>query len=232
MPPLTFPYSTIKPRSFTLDIGANVISGGVTNGGYQQRVNTSGGGLWFLKLEFNRLHTPDQIRSWRVVQYGSDGGVVPVNVAICDLRQAPNAPGVESGGVPHSDDTPFSDGSLYMSPLIVASLVANSDVRATTLRVSFSGGSEPLGGEYFSMPYGSGYNELHVIIAVEDLGDGEFDLTVRPPMRAAHTAGEALEFDHPTGTFVLAGVEAMSMATEYGRWGRPSASFVEYLGAL
>lgn len=232
MAALNFPYSTLKAVSFKLDLGANVISGGVTNGGYQQRVNTSGGGLWFLELSFNRLRTPDQLRTWRVIQYGSDGGVVPVNVSICDLRQAPRPNGPHRSGVPHSDGSPFSDDSLYSTPWIVATMAAEAPARAATIRASFENGSYPLGGEFFSLPYGDGYHELHVIILAEPVSPGVFDLTIRPPLRAAHPVSEALEFDHPTGTFVMADVNSMSMATEYGKFGKADASFVEYLGAL
>lgn len=232
MAALNFPYSTLKAVSFKLDLGANVISGGVTNGGYQQRVNTSGGGLWFLELSFNRLRTPDQLKAWRVIQYSSDGGVKPVNVPICDLRQAPRPGGPFASGVPHSDGTPFSDDSLYATPWIVAALAADASARAAVISVTFENDSLPLGGEYFSLSYGDGYHELHVIIAVAETEPGVFDLTIRPPLRVAHATGESLEFDHPTGTFVLADVNSMSMATEYGKFGKADASFVEYLGAL
>lgn len=231
MAALTFPYGTLKASGFRLDIVASVISGGVTPSGYQQRANTSGGGLWALNLDFNRFSTPDQIRAWRVIQYGGDGGVVPINVSICDLRQAPRPTTGQGGGVPHSDDTPFSDDSLYSSPWIVASLAANAPIRATTISASFEGDSAPLGGEFFSLPYGDGYHELHVIIGVVEAG-GIYELRIRPPLRAAQVAGTAINFDHPTGTFVQATSESMAMATEYGRWGKATAAFVEYLGAL
>jgi hypothetical protein len=229
--PLTFPYGTLKASAFTLDLLGNVIAGGVTNGGYQQRVNTSGGGLWGLKLDFTRFHTADQLRAWRVIQYGSNGGTRAVNVAICDLRQAPRPTGSSGGGVPHSDETPFSDGSLYSSPQIIATLSASAAIGATSVSVEFDGDSQPLGGEFFSLSYGDGYHELHVVIGVVETVGG-FTLTFVPPLRAAHSSGEVVEFDHPTGTFVLADPNAMSMATEFGRWGRGAATFIEYLGGM
>ncbi len=229
---LTFPYSTLKMRSFRLDLVGQVISGGITASGQQQRVNATGGGLWALQAEFPRFSTPDQIRAWRVVQFASQGGVQPVNIAICDLRQAPRPSGwiPTSGGVPHSDETPFSDTSLYSSDSIIAALASDAAIRATTIRVTFDSDSVPMGGEFFSLRYGDEMNELHVTTGATLVSGNTYDLTFLPPLRAAHTAGDVVTFDHPTGTFVLAQADGMSMATEYGRWGQGDASFVEYIG--
>lgn len=229
---LTFPYSTLRAKSFRLDLVGQVVSGGITAAGQQQRVNATGGGLWALALDFPRLTTPNQIRAWRAIQFGSDGGVEPVNVAVCDLRQAPTPSGWSgSSSVPHSDDSPFGDGSLYASTIIAAELAASAAVRATTLTVVFEGDGVPLGGEFFSLAYGDDRNELHVVLtATATANPNEYTLTVRPPLRAAHDAGEAVNFDHPTGTFVLAQADSMTMATEYGRWGNGTATFVEYVG--
>jgi hypothetical protein len=228
---LTFPYSTLRMKSFRLDLVGQVISGGMTASGQQQRVNATGGGLWALQAEFPRFNTADELRSWRVVQYGSQGGVVPVNIAICDLRQAPRPSNWSpSSGVPHSDDTPFSDGTLYASESIVSTLAADAALRATTIRVTFGGDSVPLGGEFFSLSYGTEMNELHVTTGATWVSGNTYDLTFLPPLRAAHVAGEQVTWDHPTGTFVLAQPDSMSMATDYGRFGQGQCAFVEYIG--
>lgn len=228
---LTFPYSTLRMKSFRLDLVGQVISGGITAAGQQQRVNATGGGLWALQAEFPRFNTPNQIRAWRVVQYGSQGGVEPVNIAICDLRQAPRPSNWSpSSGVPHSDDSPFSDGSLYASDSIVSTLASGAALRATTIRVTFEGDSLPLGGEFFSLGYGEDRHELHVTTGATLVSGTTYDVTFLPPLRAAHSAGETINWDHPTGTFVLAQADSMSMAIDYGRWGQGQAAFVEYVG--
>ncbi len=216
---LTFPVALLKARSFRLDIVGAVISGGVTQSGQQQVVNATGGGLWSLQMEFNRFTRPEQLDGWRRIQYGSLGGVVEVNVSVCDLRQAPY-------GVPHSDMTPFSDGTLYFSPDIVATLEANAALRATTARINVASGREPLG--YFSLAYGDGRHELHFILSAVANGD-DWDVTFVPPLRAAHTAGEAITFGHPLCTMRLAQQDSMSMATEMGRFGTGQAAFIEAL---
>lgn len=228
---LTFPYSILKMKSFRLDLVGQVISGGITAAGQQQRVNASGGGLWALQADFPRFSTPDQVRSWRVIQYGSQGGVEPVNIAICDIRQAPRPTNwAPSYGVPHSDGTPFSDGSLYASDNIVAALAADATLRATTIRVTFDSDSVPMGGELFSLAYGEDRHELHVTTGATLVSGNTYDLTIVPPLRAAHSAGELVNWDHPTGTFVLAQPDSMSAGLDYGRWMNATAAFVEYLG--
>lgn len=228
---LTFPYSILKPRSWKLDLIGQVISGGITASGQQQRVNATGGGLWALQMDFPRLSTPDQVRSWRTIQYGSQGGVEPVNIALCDMRQAPRPSNLApSTGVPHSDGSPFSDSSLYASDSIIGNLVADAALRATTIRVEFDGDSVPLGGEFFSLAYGENRNEIHAVLSATLVSGSTYDLTFVPPLRAAHSAGETINWDHPTGTFVLATPDAMSAALDYGRWMNGSAAFVEYIG--
>lgn len=214
---LTFPAALLKARSFRLDLVGSVISGGITQSGQQQVVNATGGGLWALQMDFNRFSRPEQLDAWRRIQYGSLGGVVEVNVSVCDLRQAPY-------GVPHSDFTPFSDGTMYFSPLISASLVTNAPLRATSARINVVSGREPLG--YFSLPYGEGRHELHFILSAVANGEN-WDVTFVPPLRAAHTADEDVTFGHPLCTMRLAQQDSMSMATEGGRFGTGQAAFVE-----
>lgn len=216
---LDFPAALLKAKSFRLDIVGQVISGGITQDGQQQVVNAAGGGLWALALEFPRFNRPDQIDAWRRIQYGSQGGVVEVNVSVCDLRQAPY-------GVPHSDMTPFSDGTLYFSADIEATLAASAALRATTVRLNIASGREPFG--FFSLAYGDGRHELHFITGATANGD-DWDVTIVPPLRAAHTGGEPVTFGHPLCTMRLATPEAMSMAIEYGRWGTGQATFIEVL---
>lgn len=228
---LTFPYAVLPIRSFRADIVGSVISGGITQAGQQQVVNATGGGLWALVLEFNRWSRPEQIRSWRSIQYGQQGGVVPVNIAICDLRQAPLPTGYRpgSGLVPHSDGSPFSDRTLYSTPSIAAWLVTPIVARGTKATVQMGPGSVIKGGEFFSLQNQDGTSELKVVTGVRDVIGGQ-EITFLPPCRRAHDAGEPVNFDHPTGTFRLAQQDAMSMATENGRFGDGrQASFIEYI---
>lgn len=224
--PLEFPYDTLKPSAHRLDILGQTVTGGLSQSGQQQRVNATGGGLWGLQLDFNTLRKVEQIKAWNRIRYRSHGGVVPVNVSICELRFAPRA------GVPHSDGTPFSDFSLYRWYGAGASLTANAALRATTATMNFEGGADPTdGGFFFSMSYGDGRHELHFVEYAVASGD-DYIVTFIPPLRAAHTIGDDVELAHPKCTYVLAQPDAMSISIRNARFGEgPAAAFVEYLGA-
>lgn len=225
---LTFPYSLFPVRTSRLDLLGVVIRGGQSQLGQQQVVNATGGGLWALQMEFNKLRRADQIRAWRALQYGQQGGVRSVNITLCEIRHAPRPSDWTPGGVPHSDDTPFSDTSLYASSLPVATLVLDAPLRATGITLAFQGDAEPIGGELFSLRYGDGRFELHAITEVLAVGDNYF-VTFEPPLRAAHIAGEEVEFGHPTGTFSLAQQDGMGITLELGRSAEASATFIEQL---
>lgn len=223
--PLEFPHDILKYRSFQFDLAGQVISGGLSQSGLQQVVNASGGGLWTLRLEGFILRKPEEVLAWRRIQYGGQSGVVPINVSVCDLRQAPRVI-----GVPHSDYTPFSDISQYIEGVTGdLETVSNAGIRATSITVFFGDYEPPVGGEYFSLAYGSDErHSLHVITSVTPSA-GNHILRFVPPLRAAIPLGTAVEFKQPKLTMRMAGPDAMAGALSMGKYMSPSATFVEYI---
>lgn len=230
--PLEFPYDLLKYRSYRLDIFGSVFGGGMSNNGQQQVVNASGGGLWVLDMNFGSLRTPDQIRSWRAIRHGQQGGVVPVNISICEIRQAPRGAGGSSySSVPHSDGTSFSDGSLYAGSVVSAVTVSEISQHSTQVVIFVDGDAAILGGEYFSLEYGEGRHELHVITYSEPV-EGGYLVKFEPPSRASHLAGADVEFAHPKCTMRLAESSGMSGDMLINRRiDNPSATFIEYFAA-
>ncbi len=222
--PIDFPHDTLKYRSFQFDLAGQVVAGGLSQSGVQQVVNASGGGIWTLRLEGFILRKPEQIKAWRKVQFGGQSGVVPINVSVCDLRHAPSL----TGGVPHSDLSPFSDLTLYVEGGDIET-VSSAGVRATAITVEFTDYAPPTGGEIFSLSYGSeDRHSLHVVTSVETLG-GNYLLRFVPPLRAAIPAGTPVNFKTPKLTMRMAGPDAMAMALSMGKFGSPSATFVEHI---
>lgn len=223
--PIDFPHDTLKYRSFQFDLAGQVIAGGLSQSGVQQVVNASGGGIWTLRLEGFILRKPEQIKAWRKVQFGGQSGVVPINVSICDLRHAPQL----TGGVPHSDLSPFSDLTLYVAGEGDVETVSSAGLRATAITVEFTDYAPPTGGEIFSLEYGDeDRHSLHVVTSVEPFA-GNYLLRFVPPLRAAIPAGTPVNFKTPKLTMRMAGPDAMAMALSMGKFGSPSATFIEHI---
>lgn len=222
--PIDFPHDTLKYRSFQFDLAGQVVAGGLSQSGVQQVVNASGGGIWTLRLEGFILRKPEQIKAWRKVQFGGQSGVIPINVSVCDLRHAPQL----TGGVPHSDLSPFGDLTLYVEGGDDLETVSSAGVRATAITVEFTDYAPPTGGEFFSLEYGDDRHSLHVVTSVEPFA-GDYLLRFVPPLRAAIPAGTHVNFKTPKLTMRMAGPDAMSMALSMGKFGSPSATFVEHI---
>lgn len=221
--PLEFPHDVLKYRSFQFDLAGQVITGGLSQSGLQQVVNASGGGVWTLRLEGFKLRRPEEVRAWRAIQFGGHAGVYPINVSICDLRHSPTL----IGGVPHSDTSPFSDMTLYISGPSNFFTTSSAGVRAPSIQVGFYDFEPPEPGQFFSLPYGDNRHSLHVITSVQPFGSSHI-LRFVPPLRAAIPEGTAVEFDKPMLTMRQAGPDAMSAALVMGKFMEPSATFVEY----
>jgi hypothetical protein len=221
--PLEFPHDVLKYRSFQFDLAGQVVAGGLSQSGLQQVVNASGGGVWTLRLEGFKLRKPEQVRAWRKIQFAGHAGVYPINVSVCDLRHSPSL----TGGVPHSDLSPFGDLSLYVEGGDDLETVSSAEVRATSITVAFSDYGPPVGGEFFSLEYGDNRHSLHVITSVEPFA-GDYILRFVPPLRAAIPAGTHVEFKEPMLTMRQAGPDAMSAALVLGKFMEPSATFIEW----
>lgn len=221
--PLEFPHDVLKYRSFQFDLAGQVIAGGLSQSGLQQVVNASGGGVWTLRLEGFKLRKPEQVRAWRKIQFGGHAGVYPINVSVCDLRHSPDL----TGGVPHSDLSPFGDLTLYVAGDGDVETVSSAGVRATAITVEFTDYAPPVGGEFFSLEYGDDRHSLHVVTSVEPSG-GNYLLRFVPPLRAAIPANTPVNFKTPMLTMRQSGPDAMSAALVLGKFMEPSATFIEW----
>src|SRR5690606_29591421 len=124
--------------------------------------------------------------------------------------------------VPHSDDSPFSDGSEYQGGVIDVTLASNIPLRGTTAMIAIHVAHEIQPGQHFSID-----ERLYRIRTIEHLGEGAATITFRPPAREAAMIGARLEFDFPVCRMRLASDSEMDLALDYGRWSFPSLNFIE-----
>lgn len=192
-------------------------SGGRSLSGYEDVIRTDGGG--FIVAEFTNGETweREDTLAWRALTDGMDGGAIPVVVHFCDRLHQPVG---DRADVPHSDDSPFGDHTLYESGSVTASVTAAAALRATSIRFAIASERPLIGGEWFTIVHPTWGERAYRVIGVE--GD---TIQFRPPLREAVASGEALDFDDPRCRMRLSG--APSNATNIGRFQAVSARFVE-----
>jgi len=226
-----FPTHLFSPRSQRFYLMGRTITGGPSISGIIDAVNTSAGGLWVFELRNANLNNRAKLKAWRAIEALLDGGAASIIVPICDYRQAP-VPQVNgkpvyspSGGVPHSDGTFHDDGTGYSQSDLGGEVTVAAAIRATVIRVQMAGDGLIEGGEHFSVDHVG--RRMYRVAAVTALGDGLYDLTIRPPLRAALSIGDELDFRHPSCLMRLASGDEMAPAVESLKFARGSVTFVE-----
>lgn len=179
------------------------MSGGTSLSGYEDVIRTDGGGFWradFTGADFGDRDDAGRAETlaWRALNAGMQGGSVPIDVLFCDRLHQPVG---DRALVPHSDDTPFSDDSLYQSAGASATIAAvingqAGGLRATILDIRIVSERSLIGGERFTYEGRNGWGTRAAeIYAVEDRGGGVTRVTVSPPIRGGLQAGDELDFD-------------------------------------
>lgn len=161
--------------------------------GRPQRLITAGGPLWILTL--------DQIigrgREGRLALnalMGALQGGTPILMRPCECRLAPLGDGFSLGASPASAGSPFDDTLAGEATPIVAAFVDDYARRETTLETAVTAGARPLReGDQFGVEHDDWGPRMHRLI--RDNGDGSFD--IRPPLRAAVSADQAVDYNRP-----------------------------------
>lgn len=180
-----WPWDLLTPRKDRWRLRGVTINGGITVEGASPTARTEGGGLWVGEQEI-LVHGRDAIKAIRAIEASLDGGVGRMVVWSHDRPFAPGS--LTVGSVPHSDGSPFGDGSLYASAPAGATVAANAIKRATVLTIAMISGVIQ-GGENFSITHPTKGVRRYRIKSV----DGA-QITIRPPLREAVTVGDEINF--------------------------------------
>ena len=180
-----WPWDLLTPSSENWRLQGVTISGGFTVSGGTRMMRTDGGGLWVGEQTF-LLHDRERIKAARAIEASLDGGVGQI---VAWSFEDPFAPlGLALGSVPHSDGTPFGDGSEYASVPHGAVTTASATLRATSLSITMISGVIQ-GGERFSIVHPVKGWRRYTISRVEG-----GVITIRPPLREAIGIGTELNF--------------------------------------
>ncbi len=220
---IVWPRSVLTPLTCQPDLVPFTRSGGRSLGGIEVAVRTDLG-FWSIDYSDIPVSSVDQRRSWLAIRNTLSGRSGLVVVPVWSQDVAPYASGKYEGNieVPHSDQTPFSDGTMYTQGSISIQSAGVTPIGQTTIRLRVVRGSRNLSGVRFS--YAHALYETGRII--EDDGD-TVTLAISPTIRATIPDHADLEFDEPTCLCHLSSDDQMGAGVDPVPFERRSVSFVE-----
>jgi hypothetical protein len=216
-----FPAHLFNPNGVRSYIERKTLSGGTSLSGVEDTVIIDGGGRWRIEYTDIGLDDPTALKRWDAWNGYLNAGTADVLVPMLSLETAPR-PAFGRGLMPPSDlftnDPLFPTITQFQSPYIVATVTEAAPLRATTVNIALSRGSEITGGEKVS--FGDrGYRIRR------PLGGDAYQ--IEPPLRAAVPAGTDANFDWPVVRCRAVPGEDWSPAVEMGRFADTAISFVE-----
>lgn len=206
------------------------VDGGTSLSGIQDVVETSGGGYWqgdWSDADFGGRSEDERAETlaWRAINAGLTGGRRVV-VPFCDRWHQPVLDRVT---VPHSDETPFSDGSEYISDGAASTVLAvvngqTGGLNCTILDIAITSERALIGGERFTHVHPTWLERAYEIGSVEDITGGK-RISFHPPIRGGINVGDALDFDDPR--CVMRRASEPTNALSMGLWSSASITMVE-----
>lgn len=227
--PIIWPTKLLKPQEISVDIAPRSLRSPTASNGFGQVVSNSAG-MW--RAVFSRIpvYTNSMIRAWRGIANQAEGQLNPIVIPIWDFPRSPlyNDTCNAYPGVPHSDGSPFSDGSLYASTLTEFRTEGVSSGVTVTVNKEVPATLEPghrfsvrllVAGEYRYNTY-----EINRIVSQDDT---TAQFIVRPPLRNSIPDDTRLEFDFPVLQVKLATDNEMFLPLDLNRRSFPSVNFYE-----
>jgi len=178
------------------------IDGGTSLSGISEPIQIDGGGFWQADFSNGAFGGRQDTRraltlAWRAINAGLSGGAQAV-LMFCDRHHQPIAAG--SSLVPHSDETPFSDDSEYLSGGASASVLAVNNgqtggLNCTSLDITITSDRPLIGGERFTHVHPVWGDRAYEIYSVETIDTG-LTIKFQPPIRGGIAIGDELDFDN------------------------------------
>lgn len=226
-------FPKFKFQSWRPSIIGAAVTGGISTSGQVQTVKTDGGGRWKLEASGANLNDPAYLKAWRQFEAIFDGGAQEVIINLCDRRNAPfpivnGRPVYGEQDIPFDDGAMFDDGAGWAQSGISAKITLDAALRGTTLNIRVDQGAPLIGGEHFSLLHPNALKRLYRIrsIVAAD-GAGNYQITIRPPLREAVSAGTEIDFDNPGTVCRLLDVEGYAPTVDKHRYARGTLTAVE-----
>lgn len=220
---LVFPTCFLGIYAKDVDIETARISGGTSLSGIEDSIATDGGGRWYATADNAALHTREKVMTWRAFKSATSGAIDPFVFPICDARHQPIR---GKQRVPHSDDTPFDDDSLYTSGDCEVYVSGAAALRATTINLNIVNvGKQLIGGERFSIDHPTWRHRCYQIGRIISQTPTAATVQFHPPLREAVAADTPVDFNNPR--FVARVDGQMSAPLTNPKFASGSVRFVE-----
>lgn len=224
MAAILWPRSVLKPKRDPFNIAPRTLAGPSSVSGVTQ-VTASDAGIWVATFGdiIIRRGSP-AVLAFRAIANLLEGRLHPILVPRCCAYQ-PFDPDEKDSlqRVPHSDTSPFRDGSLYRSRVNDIRLTSNIPLRGTTANIAIVASGQLQPGQDFSVG-----ERMYRIRTVQMTGENTATITFRPPAREAVPAGTDMEFDRPVCRMRLASDAEMDLDIDLvAPWSYPTVNFIE-----
>lgn len=233
-----FPRLLLRERQHSWNLLGVAATPGVTMDSAATYIRSDGGGFWSCSMSDVSLSGPGTGKErqrvstllWRAVRQVCDGGVNRIVVWRNDALFIPFPEGfARITSAPHSDGSPFSDGSEYYQPAIDIVSDGSAELRATSMAIRINEAAALIGGESFSIYHDTAGWRLYEIatVLVDEEDATSATITFMPPLREAIPDGTQLEFDRPRCTMRLASPGSMDLTVRPWTFNSASVDFVE-----
>lgn len=195
---IEFPLSSLPVGSFRAALIGSDETGGAALSGPGQVVDWSAGGFWVFELDGLQLWEPDHFRLYRSILMACRGGG-EIDVPIIDDPQRPFPEGMtDSGPVPFSDASTFSDGTGFLGEDLQFTVEESAQEGDVVMVLRRTIGAPLRGGEYKTLVHAAAGPRAYCIETVgeEDVA-GVFEVAFGAPLREDVTAGTAVDFQRP-----------------------------------
>ncbi|MGE3874089.1 MAG: hypothetical protein AB7F74_14135 [Parvibaculaceae bacterium] len=220
---LVWPIGVLTPQTIGRPYLARSTTGTTAISGEEQVV-VSPAARWMIRYLNITANRRGKIIAHDALEVILEGRANPILVPLCEGSRRPFA----TGGpftVPHSDNTPFSDSTEYVSPSI--SVIANGAAAqgATSMGMTVVDGSDLEPGQHFTIG-----ERLYRIRLITAQAGSDHVVTFRPRLREAVADAARIDFERLWCKCRLLNDDGLDMDLDMLRRGTFSPTFIEYMG--
>lgn len=232
--PDTFPTDLLQCATMNFQVIGGTVEGlRAIVGDSPDRLPLGRGGLWRVEMHEVFLETREEWATWRAIRARQRNGGAAIVVPLVH-RPYFAQPLLPAEPVPHSDGTPFSDGSLYQGWAIDGTVLESVGHASVMLKVRVLNAEPMLGAEPFTIVHSLAGERLYEVIGLtSSAGPGgatDYEFRINPPLRQSVTVGEHVDFNTPRCLMRLESPNGMEVEEDIVSF--PSVAWLEYLVAL